>query len=189
MQDSASWSMATGALAASACTPTPMVKARADATRWYCMSTSRSQARGGIAARLWSDSRTLRPARRRVKAECVAVARHGQLSHRRTMGAVSARRRRQEASASPADGASPLLSRPPDTLPLRPFAVGLLATAFALLNRVLFVMATPDSQWAHSAFFVGDAHVWLQAAAAVREGRPFELGLPLRPPGTAYLLA
>src|SRR5688500_1690004 len=71
----------------------------------------------------------------------------------------------------------------------RAAGVGLAAFAFALLLRVLFLWTTPDAAWAHSAFFKGDAHVWLAYASALRTGEPFELGLPLRPPGTAYLLA
>jgi hypothetical protein len=68
-------------------------------------------------------------------------------------------------------------------------AVGVAAFALALSLRVRFLSATPDAAWAHSALFKGDAHVWLDYAGALRAGEPFELGLPLRPPGTAYLLA
>lgn len=61
--------------------------------------------------------------------------------------------------------------------------------ALALAARLLFLHATPDSAWAGSAFYKGDAAVWLDWAAALEQGRPFELGLPLRPPGMAYLVA
>ncbi len=59
----------------------------------------------------------------------------------------------------------------------------------ALLLRLLFWRATPDAGWAWSAGFKGDAPVWLAHAQAIRQGEVFELGLPLRPPGMAYLLA
>lgn len=59
----------------------------------------------------------------------------------------------------------------------------------ALAARLLFLFATPDSAWAGSAIYKGDAAVWLDWAAALEQGRPFELGLPLRPPGMAYLVA
>lgn len=61
--------------------------------------------------------------------------------------------------------------------------------ALALAARLLFLHATPDSAWAGSALYKGDAAVWLNWAAALDQGHPFELGLPLRPPGMAYLVA
>jgi hypothetical protein len=61
--------------------------------------------------------------------------------------------------------------------------------AAALALRVLFWLATPGADWPHSAFFKGDAVVWLQHALALERGRPFELDLPLRPPGAAWLIA
>ena len=61
--------------------------------------------------------------------------------------------------------------------------------AIALAARLLFLHATPDSAWAGSALYKGDAALWLEWAAALEQGRPFELGLPLRPPGMAYLVA
>lgn len=61
--------------------------------------------------------------------------------------------------------------------------------AIALAARLLFLHATPDSAWAGSALYKGDAALWLDWAAALEQGRPFELGLPLRPPGMAYLVA
>ncbi len=64
---------------------------------------------------------------------------------------------------------------------------GLFALAFAL--RLLFWQATPDSAWPYSAYYKGDAAVWLAYAQALAEDRSFELGLPLRPPAAGYLIA
>src|SRR5262245_22062369 len=61
--------------------------------------------------------------------------------------------------------------------------------AAALALRLLFWLATPGADWPHSIFFKGDALVWLQQALAIERGRTFELGLPLRPPGAAWLIA
>ncbi len=65
------------------------------------------------------------------------------------------------------------------------------ATLFAasLAIRLLFIHATPDAAWAYSAAFKGDALLWLDYARGIQTGIPFELGLPLHPPGTAYLIA
>lgn len=59
----------------------------------------------------------------------------------------------------------------------------------ALLIRLLYWRATADSAWPHTAAFKGDALLWLEYARALREEQPFELGLPIHPPGTAYLVA
>lgn len=59
----------------------------------------------------------------------------------------------------------------------------------ALAIRLLYWRATDDAAWPHSAAFKGDALLWLEYARSLREGRPFELGLPIHPPGTAYLVA
>jgi hypothetical protein len=59
----------------------------------------------------------------------------------------------------------------------------------ALVIRFLFTIATPDAAWPYSVAFKGDAPLWLDYAASLDRGEPFELGLPLHPPGTAYLLA
>ena len=56
--------------------------------------------------------------------------------------------------------------------------------AFAL--RLAFWQATPDRAWAGSAAYAGDAATWMEHAAA---GDPLAEGLPLRPPGNAWLLA
>ena len=66
---------------------------------------------------------------------------------------------------------------------------GALLFSLALLLRLLFWRATPDAAWGWSAVFKGDAPVWLAYAQALLRGEVFELGLPLRPPGMAYLLA
>lgn len=97
---------------------------------------------------------------------------------------MSKRRRLQSrAAAAPAPPApaAPLLSRT---------WVGALAVfAAALVVRLLFWQATPGTGWPHTVFFKGDAVVWLRYALALERGEPFELGLPLRPPATAYLMA
>jgi hypothetical protein len=68
-----------------------------------------------------------------------------------------------------------------------PAALGLLVLAW--LVRALFVAATPDAAWGYSAAFKGDALVWLEAAARLRQGLPVDEGLPIHPPATAWLLA
>lgn len=65
----------------------------------------------------------------------------------------------------------------------------LLIFSAALLVRLLFWRATPDFAWPYSAYFKGDAPVWLEYAGALEKGEPFELGLPIHPPGAAYLVA
>jgi len=65
----------------------------------------------------------------------------------------------------------------------------LLLFAVSLGLRLLFWQATPDSAWPYSVTFKGDALVWLDYARALRAGVPFELGLPVHPPGTGYLLS
>jgi hypothetical protein len=59
----------------------------------------------------------------------------------------------------------------------------------ALTLRLLFLFATPDAGWAHSAWYKGDAATWLEWARALQESRPFEADLPIRPPGAATLIA
>jgi hypothetical protein len=61
--------------------------------------------------------------------------------------------------------------------------------AAALALRVLFIRATPDRAWPHGVFLKGDAGLWVEYARALLAGRPFELDLPIHPPGTAYLMA
>lgn len=75
-----------------------------------------------------------------------------------------------------------------------------LVFAVALVLRLAFWQATPDRAWTGSAAYAGDAATWMAHAEALAEGRrngdtgagarqPFELGLPLRPPGNAWILA
>ncbi|MEE8524485.1 MAG: hypothetical protein V3T72_11185 [Thermoanaerobaculia bacterium] len=59
----------------------------------------------------------------------------------------------------------------------------------ALAARLFFWQATPDRGWPHSAVYKGDAVTWVEWANAIETGKEFELGLPIRPPGNAYLLA
>ncbi len=66
-------------------------------------------------------------------------------------------------------------------------AVGIFS--LALLLRLLFLYATPDSSWPHSALYKGDAPTWLAYAEAIERGEPFDQGLPLRPPGNGFLIA
>ncbi len=66
-------------------------------------------------------------------------------------------------------------------------AIGLFLLAFAL--RLLFWQATADAEWPYSAYYKGDAAVWLSYAKALETGQPFELGLPLRPPAAGYLIS
>ncbi|MDA1222305.1 MAG: PCP reductase family protein [Planctomycetota bacterium] len=62
--------------------------------------------------------------------------------------------------------------------------------AFAWLVRWLFVSASPDGLGPFSPYYKGDAPLWLAYAASLQQGQPFglELGLPLRPPGNAWLV-
>ncbi len=68
-------------------------------------------------------------------------------------------------------------------------AWGWIIFALALVMRLLFWQATPDAEWSHSAYYKGDAPIWLDYARAIQQDVPYELGLPLRPPGNGYLLA
>jgi hypothetical protein len=67
--------------------------------------------------------------------------------------------------------------------------LGALVFAAAFAARLLFIRATPDRAWPHGVFFKGDAGLWIEYARALLAGRPFELDLPIHPPGTAYLIA
>ena len=67
--------------------------------------------------------------------------------------------------------------------------VGLAIFATALATRLLFWQATPDRAWGWTAYFKGDAPLWLEWARAIELGTAFELGLPIHPPGAAYLVA
>ncbi len=59
----------------------------------------------------------------------------------------------------------------------------------AFFVRLFFWQATPDRAWPHSAVYKGDAVTWVEWASAIDTGQEFELGLPIRPPGNAYLLS
>ncbi len=67
--------------------------------------------------------------------------------------------------------------------------IALLVFAVALVTRILFWQATPDRDWAWSAYYKGDAPLWLEYANAIQHDQPFELGLPIHPPGTAWLVS
>ncbi len=66
--------------------------------------------------------------------------------------------------------------------------VGWALFAVALAVRLLYWRATPDAAWPGSANYKGDAWSWLEHAWALAADRPFELGVPIRPPGMAYVL-
>jgi hypothetical protein len=66
-------------------------------------------------------------------------------------------------------------------------ALGIFLLAFAF--RLLFWQATADRALPYGVGFKGDAPTWLDWATALQRGVPFEGGVPLRPPGTAYLVA
>ncbi|MFN7955689.1 MAG: glycosyltransferase family 39 protein [bacterium] len=78
--------------------------------------------------------------------------------------------------------------RPSAAAPSVP-ATTLALVALALVLRLLFWQATADRGWPDSAAYQGDAAMWTRWAEAIRDGIPFENGLPLRPPGAAYLIA
>jgi hypothetical protein len=59
----------------------------------------------------------------------------------------------------------------------------------SVITRVLFWQATADRHWPWSAYYKGDAPLWLDYARSMQLGQPFELGLPIHPPGTAWLVA
>lgn len=63
------------------------------------------------------------------------------------------------------------------------------AFVVAAALRILFWLATDDRGLAHSAAFRGDAALWLEYARWFQGGPLFELGLPIQPPGTAWLVS
>ncbi len=67
--------------------------------------------------------------------------------------------------------------------------IGLLLFVLALVLRVLFLQATVDAAGPYSTYYIGDTPTWLDYAKAIQSAHPFDLGLPLRPPGVAYLTA
>jgi len=66
---------------------------------------------------------------------------------------------------------------------------GVLLFTLALALRVLFLHATADAGGPYSPYYKGDTPVWLDYAAAIRTSTPFDMGLPMRPPGVAYVVA
>ena len=81
------------------------------------------------------------------------------------------------------------MSRPEDKWSRRVLWIGLLLFVLALILRVLFLQATPAAAGPRSVYYEGDTSYWLDYAQAIQSSRPFDLGLPLRPPGGAYLVA
>jgi hypothetical protein len=69
------------------------------------------------------------------------------------------------------------------------FWIGLLLLFLALALRLFFLDATADSAGAYSPYYKGDTLTWLDYASAIQSSRPFDLGLPMRPPGVAWLVA
>lgn len=97
------------------------------------------------------------------------------------MGAKSRAKADRRAAARPEAG--------PDLARARRWRAGVALFAIALLLRVLFWQATPDRSWPHSAWYKGDAPVWMDYAQALQAGRAFELGIPIHPPGAGFLVA
>lgn len=74
--------------------------------------------------------------------------------------------------------------------PSAPWADGAIALGVfvvALITRLLFLSTAVDRDWPHSMYYEGDATTWVEWAAALSRGEEFELGLPIRSPGVAYL--
>jgi len=65
----------------------------------------------------------------------------------------------------------------------------LLLFVLALVLRILFLLTIPDAAGPYNPYYIGDTPTWLEYAKAIQSGSPFDLGLPLRPPGVAYLIA
>lgn len=93
-----------------------------------------------------------------------------------------AKRRRKVGPTAPPEGRAQEDRRTRQLLALAIFAA-------ALVSRLLFWLATADRDAAWTAYFQGDAPLWLDYARAIELGRPFELGLPIHPPGAAWLVA
>jgi hypothetical protein len=97
------------------------------------------------------------------------------------------RSRRSRRSGPAAVPSAPVEAGPAWRRP--PVLLGGLVFAAAFVVRLLFTRATPDRAWPHGVFFKGDAALWVEYAGALLAGRPFELDLPIHPPGTGYLVA
>jgi len=63
-----------------------------------------------------------------------------------------------------------------------------LVFVLALVLRLLFWQSSVDAPWPGSASYKGDAWTWLEYASALQEDRPFELGIPIRPPAMAWVV-
>jgi hypothetical protein len=90
------------------------------------------------------------------------------------------RRRRQKSAPAPAaaPGAGPRAAA---------VAAGLFGLAVAL--RMLRWATVGDRTAPFDPAYPGDSQLWIDWARAIRAGVPFQLDLPLQPPGTAYLAA
>jgi hypothetical protein len=80
-------------------------------------------------------------------------------------------------------------STAPQAVSHQPWTTGVVLFTLAFVIRLLFWQATPDAAWAHSAWYKGDASTWLEWARAIEDSRPFEMDLPIRPPGAAYFIS
>ena len=57
----------------------------------------------------------------------------------------------------------------------------------ALLSRLMFLFSVGNAAWPHSAWFHGDATLWVEWAAALERGQEFERGLAVHSPAVAYV--
>ena len=83
----------------------------------------------------------------------------------------------------------PTAAHEPDTAGGGVWKAGALIFGLALLLRIFFLYATPDSSWPYSSYYRGDADSWIEYARAIHDGSTYEMGLPTKPPGTAWLIA
>ncbi len=67
--------------------------------------------------------------------------------------------------------------------------IGVLFFVLALVLRILFLQATPDAAGPYSPYYKGDTPIWLDYAQAIQSSSTFDQGIPMRPPGIAYLVA
>src|SRR4029453_6987410 len=52
----------------------------------------------------------------------------------------------------------------------------------------MFLFSVGNAAWPHSAWFQGDATLWVEWAAALGKGQEFERGLAVHSPAVAYVL-
>lgn len=69
------------------------------------------------------------------------------------------------------------------------FRTGLILFALAQGLRLIFLLSTADASGPYAPYYKGDTPIWLDYARAIQSAQLFDLGLPLRPPGVAYLVA